>query len=60
MKAGEAIDMPVVFFVDPDIDKDPNLASIQTITLSYTFFPKERDEALLQEIEVETKENGDG
>lgn len=49
VKAGEAVKMPVVFFVDPDIDKDPNLATVDTITLSYTFFPKEREEAALTE-----------
>lgn len=45
MKAGESMEMPVVFFVDPDMDKDPNLASINTITLSYTFFPQELEES---------------
>lgn len=33
LKAGEAAEMPVVFFVDPDLPK-----SIKTITLSYTLF----------------------
>jgi cytochrome c oxidase assembly protein subunit 11 len=36
---GEEIDMPIVFFVDPDIVDSPELAGISTITLSYTFFP---------------------
>jgi cytochrome c oxidase assembly protein subunit 11 len=49
VKAGESVKMPVVFFVDPDIDKDPNLETIDTITLSYTFFPQEREEAALTE-----------
>jgi cytochrome c oxidase assembly protein subunit 11 len=35
----EKADMPVVFYVDPDIVKDPDLQGINTITLSYTFFP---------------------
>jgi cytochrome c oxidase assembly protein subunit 11 len=34
---GESMDMPVSFYVDPAIDKDPNLRDVTTITLSYTF-----------------------
>jgi cytochrome c oxidase assembly protein subunit 11 len=39
LKAGEAKDMPVVFFVDPAIKKDPDTKDIDEITLSYTFYP---------------------
>jgi cytochrome c oxidase assembly protein subunit 11 len=35
---GESLDLPVSFFVDPAIEKDPNLAGVDAITLSYTFF----------------------
>lgn len=38
---GESVDMPVIFFVDPEIAQDPLLKSLDTITLSYTFFPDE-------------------
>ncbi len=39
LKAGEAKDMPVIFFVDPAIKKDPDTKDIDEITLSYTFYP---------------------
>ncbi|MEK1891537.1 MAG: cytochrome c oxidase assembly protein [Phyllobacterium sp.] len=39
LKPGEDLEMPVVFFVDPDIVNSPELKGVNTITLSYTFFP---------------------
>ena len=41
LKAGETVDMPVVFFVDPKIKQDPDTKDIDEITLSYTFYPVE-------------------
>lgn len=46
LRPGETLDMPVVFFVDPDIVDVPELKNIKTITLSYTFFPLEDDKPL--------------
>ena len=36
---GETQRMPVIFYVDPAILDDPDARDIQTITLSYTFWP---------------------
>lgn len=39
LQPGEEKREEVVFFVDPDISKEPNLDRVKVITLSYTFFP---------------------
>lgn len=38
LQPGETVDMPVTYFVDPDIDKDKDLRTVKAITLSYTFY----------------------
>lgn len=32
------VDMPVFFYIDPEIVADPKMEFVDTITLSYTFF----------------------
>jgi cytochrome c oxidase assembly protein subunit 11 len=39
VKPGETQEMPVVFFIDPEIDQDKEFIHKSEITLSYTFFP---------------------
>ena len=46
LKPGEAIEMPVSFFVDPDMLDDPDAAGIKEITLSYTFYPVDKPKAV--------------
>ena len=39
LDAGQSVDMPVVFFVAPEILSDRAASSVKEITLSYTFYP---------------------
>ncbi|WP_337266299.1 cytochrome c oxidase assembly protein [Oryzifoliimicrobium ureilyticus] len=41
LKPGEKLTMPVVFYIDPEITKAVESKDIHTVTLSYTFYPKE-------------------
>ena len=45
LKAGQTVDMPVIFFVDPKIKQDPDTRDVDEITLSYTFYPVETNTA---------------
>lgn len=42
LKPGEAVRMPVIYYVDPKILDDPETKDIEEITLSYTFYPVDR------------------
>ena len=41
LEPGESVDMPVTFFVDPEMMEDDEARLVHTITLSYTFYETE-------------------
>jgi cytochrome c oxidase assembly protein subunit 11 len=60
---GESVEFPVYFYVDPSMDGDRALDDVQTLTLSYRFYPtesKQLDDAIedyyrsIEGIEAET------
>ena len=52
LRAGESVDMPVVFYVDPAILKDPVARKVSEITLSYTFYPVDKPVSAVRAIRV--------
>lgn len=62
LAAGQRANMPVTFFVDPEMLDDPNMDDVTTITLSYTFFRQDMTEEEIRKFQLsqagnETKTN---
>jgi cytochrome c oxidase assembly protein subunit 11 len=43
LEPGQVYEMPVVFYVDPEIVKNRRTRDLTTLTLSYTFYPAEAE-----------------
>ena len=61
IQAGEKVDMPVFFYVDPKILTDRQMKNVRSITLSYTFFRSASDDddvnEALEELEKARQES---
>ena len=55
LKPGESLDVPVMFFIDPAIESESDLARIDAITLSYTFFAAKGAQKPVAELTGTTK-----
>lgn len=47
LQPGERVDMPVLYYLDPSMEKDINMDNVHEVTLSYTFYvsKKEQDDS---------------
>jgi cytochrome c oxidase assembly protein subunit 11 len=48
LQPGETLEAPVVFYIDPEIELNRELASLKSITLSYTYFPSKNGQPLAE------------
>jgi cytochrome c oxidase assembly protein subunit 11 len=46
LKPGESMEAPVVFYIDPDIEKNRDMRNVGAMTLSYTYFPSKNGQAV--------------
>jgi cytochrome c oxidase assembly protein subunit 11 len=59
LEPGQSVDMPVSFFVDPEIVNDADAGRLSEITLSYTFYPV-KDPSQSAQVAPEERKTGGG
>jgi len=52
LRAQEEVDMPVLFYIDPEMAVDWNCRNVSNITLSYTFHKVDSDEEEEEELQI--------
>ena len=57
LKPHEDVFMPVLFYIDPSFSKDPQLANMSDVVLSYTFFRSKDGEVLHLDEPIELKKH---
>jgi len=57
LEPGQSVEMPVSFYIDPEILNDKNLIGLPAITLSYTFFPLKKNQSTKTSRRPDTPEN---
>lgn len=57
LEAGQSAELPVSFYVDPDLVRDPDSSRIKEITLSYTFYPILRNEDAEKQASIQEKKS---
>lgn len=58
LRAGEKVDMPVFFYLDPEFATDPRMRSISHLTLSYTFFKVDDEDYDAEELQEQLNNRG--
>jgi cytochrome c oxidase assembly protein subunit 11 len=48
LQPGETLEAPVVFYIDPESELNRELASLKSITLSYTYFPSKNGQPVAE------------
>lgn len=51
LEPGQTVDMPIQFFIDPDIAEEKELDTLTAITLSYTFYKVKGEQPLAAKVE---------
>lgn len=60
LRAGEKVDMPVFFYLDPEFATDPRMKGVSQLTLSYTFFKVEDEEYDPAELQAQLARTASG